>query len=98
MCEFLKLIGNKALLLPLLYTVVLSAVPDFSDLCTFILLNKADWSLELVSFVTLSTGIIFSFFMVWFLSACMPKMPFYASFVIGAFGNGIYNYLMYTFL
>ena len=72
--EFSKLITNVALLLPLLYSVILLAVPSLSDVCTFILLNKGGWNLEQVSLITLSTGIIFSFFMIWFLATCMPKM------------------------
>jgi hypothetical protein len=54
--------------------------------------------LEQLSFVTLSTGIFFSFFMIWFLKACMPKIPFYLAYVIGAACLMITNMLSYFFL
>ena len=48
--------------------------------------------------ITLSVGVIFSFMMAWFLEACMPKTPFYISYIIGALSLGIYNLLMYFYL
>jgi hypothetical protein len=95
---FFKIIINPALLLPLLYNIILIAVPNLGDVGNFILLNKGGWSLEQVSYVTLSTGVFFAFFMIWFLGACMPKMPFYVSYIIGSSGLVITNMMFYLFI
>jgi hypothetical protein len=89
---------NPGLLLPLVLNVALIAVPALGDVCNFILLNKGGWTLEQVGYVTLTTGVLFAFFMIWFLGACMPKIPFYLSYVIGTSGLVLGNMMMYAFL
>jgi hypothetical protein len=96
--EFFKVLVNPGLFFPLLYNVILIAVPNLGDVCNFILLNKGGWSLEQISYVTLSTGIFFSFFMIWFLKTCMPKIPFYLAYVIGGSSLVLTNMLQYFFL
>lgn len=96
--QFIKLLIVPGLLLPLLYNVILIAVPNTADVGNFILLDKGGWNLEQVSYVSLTSGVLFSFFMIWFLAACMPKVPFYLSYIIGAVGVMIGNMFMYAFL
>ena len=95
---FGKVIINPGLLLPLIYNIALYAVPNLGDVGNFILLNKGDWTLEQISYITLTTGVIFAFFMIWFLGACMPKIPFYLNYVIGGAGLVITNIMFYAFL
>lgn len=96
--QFFKVIVNPGLLLPLLYNISLIAVPALGDVANFILLNKGGWTLEQVSYITLTTGVLFAFFMIWFLGAIMPKMPFYVSYVLGGAGLVVGNMMMYAFL
>lgn len=48
--------------------------------------------------MTLTTGVMFAFFMIWFLGAIMPKIPFYLAYVIGGCGIVITNMMNFTFL
>jgi hypothetical protein len=76
----------------------LIGVPALGDVGNFILINKGGWTLENVSYITLTTGILFAFFMIWFLGACMPKIPFHVSYIVGGAGLVVGNMMMFAFL
>jgi len=95
---FAKLLVCPGLIFPLIYNLFLIAVPALGDVANFILLNKGGWTLEQVSYITLTTGVLFSFFMIWFLGAIMPKVPFYMSYVCGGAGLVITTMMSFNFL
>lgn len=96
--EFVKVFFNPGLFFPLFYSILLIAIPSFTDVCNFILLNKGGWTLEQVSFVNLSTGVIFALGMIWFLDKVSPKMPNYLNYIIGALTTVISNLMNFYFL
>lgn len=95
---FFKVLINPALFLPLIYNTMLIATPNTGDLVNYILLKKGGWDIKDISYVTLTTGVIFSFFMIWFLKNWMPKITFYSSYIIGGAGLLFTNMMMLLFL
>ena len=77
---------------------MLIAIPNLGDLANYMLIKKGGWNIEQISYVTLSTGVLFSFFMIWFLNTWMPKISFYSSYVIGGAGVLSTNLMLFLFL
>lgn len=80
--NFCQILLNPGLIFPLVYSVMLVIIPNFVDVCTYILLNKGGWTLVEISYCDLSTGIIFALSMMWFLEKLAAKIKAHYNFLI----------------